>query len=142
MYISDNFKQRVLIARILDAFFFEPRNIKRCHKKAHELFNKFILGVEYDTYLTYLDKDKYDLTGVSIPYHLYKALRHMATIAAALERSEPPRQQRKVFRAEDVERIRPITRPEIDRAEIPLRKLAAAEKGTPAYGSPATARNG
>ncbi|WP_298032764.1 hypothetical protein [uncultured Alistipes sp.] len=131
MYNSSNFKQRILIARILDAFFFEPGNIKRCHKKAHKLFNKYILGVKYDTYLTYLDKDKYDLTGVSIPYRLYTALRHMAAIAAALERSEPQQQEHKVFRAEDVDKIRPLTREEIDEAEARFRETAPAAKEPP-----------
>lgn len=131
MYNASNFKQRILIARILNAFFFEPGNIKRCHKKAHKLFNKYIQGVKYDTYLTYIDKDKYDLTGVSIPYHLYTALRHMAAIAAALERSEPPPQERKVFRAEDVDNIRPITREEVDNAETLSRRTAPSAKDQP-----------
>ncbi|WP_418408976.1 hypothetical protein [Alistipes sp.] len=55
----------------------------------------------------------------------------MAAIAAALERSEPQQQEHKVFRAEDVDKIRPLTREEIDEAEARFRETTPAAKEPP-----------
>lgn len=74
MYVSKHLKWRILIARTLKMFYFENENSSRNLKRVFEAFGKFLLGTTYDTFLSYLNKEKYDISDLKLPSYIVTAL--------------------------------------------------------------------
>lgn len=83
MYTRNHLKWRILIARRLDALFYEPGNASRSHKRAYNRFIKFILGVDYDTFRTYCNPRKYDISDMRLPARIEIALREFVRYATS-----------------------------------------------------------
>ena len=66
MYVSEHLKWRILIAQALKSFHFERENANRNLKRVFETFGKYLLGTTYDTFLNYLNKEKYDISKLAI----------------------------------------------------------------------------
>ena len=80
MYISEHLKWRILIARALKSFHFESENANRNLKRVFEVFGKYLLGTTYDTFLTYLNKEKYDISELKLPPYILIALKLLDAI--------------------------------------------------------------
>ena len=74
MYVPEHLKWRILIARILKSFYFENENSSRNLKRVFESFGRYLLGTTYDTFLGYLNKEKYDLSDLKLPSFIVTAL--------------------------------------------------------------------
>lgn len=74
MYVPKHLKWRILIARILKSFYFENENSSRNLKRVFESFGRYLLGTTYDTFLSYLNKEKYDLSDLKLPSFIVTAL--------------------------------------------------------------------
>lgn len=66
MYVTDNQKVRIRLAQVIDRIYFEQGNARRCHKWVYGHYARHILGVSYDTYLTYLHRP----AEATIPDHI------------------------------------------------------------------------
>lgn len=84
MYISEHLKWRILIARALKSFHFE--NANRNLKRVFEVFGKYLLGTTYDTFLTYLNKEKYDISELKLPPYILIALKLLDAIRLTCDR--------------------------------------------------------
>ena len=53
-------------------------NANRNLKRVFEVFGKYLLGTTYDTFLTYLNKEKYDISELKLPPYilLTSSMRH------------------------------------------------------------------
>ncbi len=82
MYVSEHLKWRILIAQALKSFHFERENANRNLKLVFETFGKYLLGTTYDTFLNYLNKEKYDKTQTAAvhPDRAETARRHPARV--------------------------------------------------------------
>lgn len=85
MYVPKNLKWRILIARVLDYFHFEEGNSARNHKRVYEVFAKFLLGTSYDTFLNYLNREKYDISDLKLPSYIVAALGLLDALRVACE---------------------------------------------------------
>lgn len=74
MYVPDHLKWRIAIARTLKTFFYENENSNRNLTRVFDVFAKFLLGTTYDTFLTYLNTDKYDISSLRLPPFILTAL--------------------------------------------------------------------
>lgn len=70
MYVSEHLKWRILIAQALKSFHFERENANRNLKLVFETFGKYLLGTTYDTFLNYLNKEKYDISKLKLPPYI------------------------------------------------------------------------
>ena len=86
MYISEHLKWRILIARALKSFHFESENANRNLKRVFEVFGKYLLGTTYDTFLTYLNKEKYDISELKLPPYILIALKLLDAIRLTCDR--------------------------------------------------------
>ena len=75
MYVSEHLKWRILIAQALKSFHFERENANRNLKLVFETFGKYLLGTTYDTFLNYLNKEKYDISKLKLPPYILIALK-------------------------------------------------------------------
>ena len=83
MYVSEHLKWRILIAQALKSFHFERENANRNLKRVFETFGKYLLGTTYDTFLNYLNKEKYDISKLKLPPYILiaeTARRHPARV--------------------------------------------------------------
>lgn len=74
MYVSNHLKWRILTARALKSFYFERENSNRTCKRIFENFGRYLLGTTYDTFLGYLNKEKYDTCDLRLPSFILVAL--------------------------------------------------------------------
>lgn len=74
MYVSKHLKWRILIARTLKSFYFENENSSRNLKRVFESFGRYLLGTTYDTFLGYLNKEKYGISDLKLPSFIVTAL--------------------------------------------------------------------
>ena len=86
MYVSEHLKWRILIARALKSFHFESENANRNLKRVFEVFGKYLLGTTYDTFLTYLNKEKYDISELKLPPYILIALKLLDAIRLTCDR--------------------------------------------------------
>ena len=83
MYVSEHLKWRILIAQALKSFHFERENANRNLKLVFETFGKYLLGTTYDTFLNYLNKEKYDISKLKLPPYILIALKLLDAIRLA-----------------------------------------------------------
>ena len=83
MYVSEHLKWRILIAQALKSFHFERENANRNLKRVFETFGKYLLGTTYDTFLNYLNKEKYDISKLKLPPYILIALKLLDAIRLA-----------------------------------------------------------
>lgn len=59
----NNFYQRLRIkcVQIFDSMYYEKENHSKCHKRNWERMGRFIFGISYETYLSYLKMDTSDI---------------------------------------------------------------------------------
>lgn len=86
MYVSEHLKWRILIAQALKSFHFERENANRNLKRVFETFGKYLLGTTYDTFLNYLNKEKYDISKLKLPPYILIALKLLDAIRLACDR--------------------------------------------------------
>lgn len=86
MYIPKHLKWRILIARALKKFFYEPENAGRNYQCTFDLFAKFLLGTTYDTFLSYLKEDRYVVTDRKLPPYILADLALLDAMRTACER--------------------------------------------------------
>ena len=86
MYVSEHLKWRILIAQALKSFHFERENANRNLKLVFETFGKYLLGTTYDTFLNYLNKEKYDISKLKLPPYILIALKLLDAIRLACDR--------------------------------------------------------
>ena len=86
MYVSEHLKWRILIARALKSFHFESENANRNLKRVFEVFGKYLLGTTYDTFLNYLNKEKYDISELKLPPYILIALKLLDAIRLTCDR--------------------------------------------------------
>lgn len=86
MYVPEHLKWRILLARTLKSFYFESENSSRNLKRIFEVFGRYLLGTTYDTFLTYLNKDKYDLSNLRLPSWIVAALGLLDDLRITCER--------------------------------------------------------
>lgn len=86
MYVSEHLKWRILIAQALKSFHFERENASRNLKRVFETFGKYLLGTTYDTFLNYLNKEKYDISKLKLPPYILIALKLLDAIRLACDR--------------------------------------------------------
>lgn len=86
MYVPKHLKWRILIARTLKMFYFENENSSRNLKRVFEAFGKFLLGTTYDTFLSYLNKEKYDISDLKLPPYIVTALGLLDDLRVTCER--------------------------------------------------------
>ena len=87
MYVSEHLKWRILIAQALKSFHFERENANRNLKQVFETFGKYLLGTTYDTFLNYLNKEKYDISKLKLPPYILIALKLLDAIRLACDRT-------------------------------------------------------
>ncbi|WP_418982097.1 hypothetical protein [Alistipes sp.] len=71
MYVTDHQKMRIRLAQVIDEILFEQGNASRCHKWVYERYARYVLGVSYDTYLSYLHQP----TDATIPDRIVELFR-------------------------------------------------------------------
>ena len=91
MYVSEHLKWRILIAQALKSFHFERENANRNLKRVFETFGKYLLGTTYDTFLNYLNKEKYDISKLKLPPYILIALKLLDAIRLACDRLQAER---------------------------------------------------
>ena len=94
MYVSEHLKWRILIAQALKSFHFERENANRNLKLVFETFGKYLLGTTYDTFLNYLNKEKYDISKLKLPPYILIALKLLDAIRLACARLHADRNRR------------------------------------------------
>lgn len=77
MYNSDRLKCRRMLVRILDDLFFEPGNMKRCHKRLYERLGRHLFPVSYDTFLKDLNAPFSPEDLASVPKYVVDGLKFM-----------------------------------------------------------------
>lgn len=82
MYVTDYQKERISLAQTIDRIFFEPGNARRCHKWVYRHYGRYMLGVSYDTYLSYLHRP----AQATLPEHIVELF-----VAAKARLNEPGR---------------------------------------------------
>ena len=85
MYVPEHLKWRILIARALKSFHYEEGNSNRNLTRVFENYGKYLLGITYDTFLGYLNKDKYDISGLKLPSYIGTALKLLDAIKLTCE---------------------------------------------------------
>lgn len=85
MYVPDHLKLRIALARQLKAFYYEDGNSSRNRKRIYRAYGKY-LGTTYDTFLNYLKKGKYDLSGIKLAPHIVATTALLEPIRTACER--------------------------------------------------------
>lgn len=68
------------------SFHFESENANRNLKRVFEVFGKYLLGTTYDTFLTYLNKEKYDISELKLPPYILIALKLLDAIRLTCDR--------------------------------------------------------
>ena len=96
MYVSEHLKWRILIAQALKSFHFERENANRNLKLVFETFGKYLLGTTYDTFLNYLNKEKYDISKLKLPPYILIALKLLDAIRLAVRPPACPQAERLV----------------------------------------------
>lgn len=86
MYVSSHLKWRILIARALRSFYYESENSSRNLKQVFNTYAHYLLGTTYDTFLNYLNKEKFDITGLKLPSYILIALELLESIRTTCER--------------------------------------------------------
>ena len=71
---------------MLKSFHFERENANRNLKLVFETFGKYLLGTTYDTFLNYLNKEKYDISKLKLPPYILIALKLLDAIRLACDR--------------------------------------------------------
>lgn len=80
MYKNDNMRWRKAVARMLCKMVFEPENGLRTKVYVHAHYVRRLLGVDYDTFLSYIDEDKDGLEGFELPLYVTLGLWEMVRL--------------------------------------------------------------
>lgn len=86
MYVPDHLKWRILLAQELKLFYFERENSHRNCKRIFELYGRYLLGTTYDTFLSYLNQLKYEITTLRLPAYIVAAVALLEPLRIASER--------------------------------------------------------
>lgn len=96
MYTNEYMRRRKAVARLLAKMAYEPQNAQRNLSYVHRRFVVCLLGIDYDTFLDYLNEDKDRLEDVVIPNHIILGLWEMIRKAQNNEAALPVDLMRKL----------------------------------------------